>query len=288
MDKNFEPQIVQELPFPGQILQPDYSSKGVQGDFSPITSQPNVFPRKRIAVELLSSVLNTKSRKILKEFQLQQSGGFQVGDFKEGLSGDIRITPDGLVARNIAGLPTVTIDGDTGDATFSGDVRASTFTSDFFNVDLEGNVVAESIQIVSEVDGSEDESNNQSITSTSEVQITGSSITFSLPRPTIILILLSWTGYCLRASGIGDWQATGSVNIRINGINRYSSTLSAEEVGGVKTGDLHLTNAGGHWLGSVSAGDKTIDLAGIMNTTTNNGSLTVYGYKLSFISLGNS
>src|SRR3990167_3748314 len=128
-DKNYEPEIAQENPFPGEpepvasLGQPNPA-----GTFAPSVSKEKTFPRKRTAVELLSTALNTRSRKILEEFELQQSGGLKIGDFKSGISGDLRITPNGLTARNIAGLTTFAIDGDTGDATFRGTVEAGGFT----------------------------------------------------------------------------------------------------------------------------------------------------------------
>jgi len=126
-DKTYYQEIVPDNPFPGEpepvalLGQPNPA-----GTFTPSTTKEKTFPIKRIAVELLSTALNTRSRKILQEFQLEQSGGFQIGNFQEGISGDTRITPDGLVMRNKAGLITLAQDGDTGDAFFAGQLRANT------------------------------------------------------------------------------------------------------------------------------------------------------------------
>ncbi len=43
--------------------------------------------RKRLAQELLSRALNTRSKRILQEFKLEDSGGFKIGDFKKGVTG---------------------------------------------------------------------------------------------------------------------------------------------------------------------------------------------------------
>lgn len=124
-DKLYAPEIIQESPFPGEIFQPVNSLVNASGEnLTPGATKEKTFPKKRTAIELLSTALNTKSRKILQEFQLEQSGGIRVGDFKEGISGDVSITPNGLLARNIAGITTVAIDGDTGDAIFAGQIRA--------------------------------------------------------------------------------------------------------------------------------------------------------------------
>ena len=130
--KIFHPTEIQETPFPGEpelVALPGQPNPA--GTFSPTTTKEKPHPVKRMAVELLSTALNTRSRKILQEFKLEQSGGIQIGNFQEGISGDTRITPDGLVMRNKAGLTTLAQDGDTGDAIFAGQVRAgSTIVAD--------------------------------------------------------------------------------------------------------------------------------------------------------------
>jgi hypothetical protein len=124
-DKVFTPEVIQENPFPQE---PEVSAlpseKNPTGTFNPTTSKEPTFPKKRTAVELLSTVMNTRSRQILQEFELSQSGGIKIGDFKSGISGDVRLTPNGITARDIAGITTFAIDGTTGDAVFAGQVRA--------------------------------------------------------------------------------------------------------------------------------------------------------------------
>jgi len=127
------PEIITENPFPGEIIQPVLSQAQVAGtgNYAPTTAKEKTFPKKRTAVELISQVLNTKSRKILREFELTQSGGLKIGDFKIGVSGDVRITPNGLTARDIAGLTTFALDGTDGSAVFAGQIRAgSTIVAD--------------------------------------------------------------------------------------------------------------------------------------------------------------
>ena len=131
-EKTFSQEIVPDSPFPGEpqlgILP---SQPNPAGTFAPTVSKEKTFPVKRTAVELLSTALNTKSRKILEEFELQQSGGFQIGDFKQGISGDMRLTPNGQTARNKSGITTFAIDGETGGAIFAGEIRAgSTIVAD--------------------------------------------------------------------------------------------------------------------------------------------------------------
>ena len=134
-DTNYEPEVVQDNPFPGDPQPASLQGQpNPTGTFTPTTTPAKSFPTRKIAVELIGSALNTRSRKVLQEFELQQSGGFKIGDFQEGISGDLRITPNGLTARDQAGLTTFVIDGITGNATFKGEVQAGTFISGLINV----------------------------------------------------------------------------------------------------------------------------------------------------------
>ena len=124
-EKVYHPEEIVETPFPGEpIILDTQTQPSSDGNYTPTTTKEKTFPEKRIAVELLSTALNTRSRKILEEFELQQSGGFQIGDFKQGKSGDLRITPNGITARDIVGLTTFAIDGTTGDLILLGELRS--------------------------------------------------------------------------------------------------------------------------------------------------------------------
>lgn len=124
-EKVYTPEVVQETPFPGEvIIQDSQSQSSLNGTYSPVKTNSKPIPRKKVAVELLSSALNTRSKKILEQFDLQDSGGFRVGKFEEGISGDLRITPNGLTARDLAGIITFAIDGLTGDAIFKGTIQS--------------------------------------------------------------------------------------------------------------------------------------------------------------------
>lgn len=82
-----------------------------------------------VAKELISDSLNTQSRQILSNFTFSRLGAIQVGEYVNGVSGDLRITSAGLAARNTSGTTTVSIDGETGDATFLGTVAAGSVIS---------------------------------------------------------------------------------------------------------------------------------------------------------------
>jgi len=142
----YELEVVQDNPFPGEILErPDQiSSGGSEGNYTQATTREKSFPKKRSAVELLSTSLNTRSRKVLQEFELTQSGGFQIGNFEEGISGDLRITPNGLTARDIAGLTTFALDGTDGSAVFRGSIQSGSL--------ITGEVVVGNNRVIIDVD----------------------------------------------------------------------------------------------------------------------------------------
>lgn len=87
------------------------------------------FPETIVARETVSQSLDTLNRRILGNFTFGEVGALQVGSYKPGESGDIRITPNGITARNVNGENTFSIDGTTGDATFKGTIQADTVIS---------------------------------------------------------------------------------------------------------------------------------------------------------------
>lgn len=87
------------------------------------------FTKQVIARETVSQALNTKNKKILAEFEFGVSGAIQIGEYANGLSGDIKISPNGIVARNKDGDTTFALDGDTGDAVFKGTITTGTLVS---------------------------------------------------------------------------------------------------------------------------------------------------------------
>ncbi len=124
--KVYYPEIIEDTPFPtieGEVTFDSSDTKS--GDtFKNTTIKPQGFPTRKVAHEVIGSALNTKSRKILAEFEFTQTGAMQIGKYANGVSGDIRISPTGIVARNSSGLNTFALDGETGDATFAGTIQA--------------------------------------------------------------------------------------------------------------------------------------------------------------------
>lgn len=130
-DKVYKPQEIDDSPLPGQVVPAGFSvaSPGTKESSEPSSIKENRLPSPRIALELLSSSLNTKSKKILAEFEFTESGALQIGKYQNGVSGDLKISPNGIVARNDAGITTFAIDGTTGNAVFKGEVQAGSLIS---------------------------------------------------------------------------------------------------------------------------------------------------------------
>lgn len=139
-DKIYYPEEISDIPLPGQdpLITPQSStSSGSQGTYNQTVQQDRPLPRPRVARETINSVINTKSRKILDTFEFTKMGALQIGEYILGISGDIRLSPNGILTRNISGQNTVAIDGDTGDVTIIGTMRAGSF------IGVNGNVAIE-------------------------------------------------------------------------------------------------------------------------------------------------
>ena len=85
---------------------------------------PEELPSLVIANELNSLSLNTQLNQILGSYTFGQLGAIQIGKYLAGVSGDLKITPSGIVARNNLNVTTFSLNGDTGDAYFAGTLAA--------------------------------------------------------------------------------------------------------------------------------------------------------------------
>lgn len=229
-DKVYTSEIVLENPFPGEELLIQSNGASPVNTYTPTTTKTKPFPKKIIAHETLAQALNTRSRKILQAFEFTPSGAINIGTFEPGLSGDVRITPNGITARDIAGLTTFSIDGTSGEAIFRGEVQAADFT------------VIDDNGLISLSSFSSDESPFVSSFSTtsSVATITGSEMHLELPRSAKALFLTTGLFYGSPASGSGDFAgsldfyahisyASGSQNVAQ--LTKYQSSSSGEKDG---------------------------------------------------------
>lgn len=131
-NKIYTAEVIEESAIPGgdtsDAVASDHGSSSTE-TYSQTTIDEISLPTPKIATELISSKLNTKTRKILGDFSFTPTGSIQIGDYKNGDYGDIRISPNGIVARNTNGDTTFALDGDSGDAVFAGTIQAGTLIS---------------------------------------------------------------------------------------------------------------------------------------------------------------
>lgn len=190
--KIYTPTVIEDLPFPNQIEQPESfatsenSTKDVQKQKS-ITDTPA--PRRIIAHETIGQALNTHSRRILGEFQFTESGALQIGKYQEGISGDIRISPTGILARDLSGNQTFLLDAETGDAVFRGSVILG---GNLVIENEEGTAILDSLGLISSSNFNFDQKKaeeSQNTTSTSYVDKTNPQLSFVIPgdRPVRVL-----------------------------------------------------------------------------------------------------
>jgi hypothetical protein len=144
-EKIYTPTVQEDSPFPGELIPMPSSSgdKDTNQLYSTTTAKDKPMPKKRTAVELLSTALNTSSRRVLQSFTLDQSGGFQIGNFESGETGDVRITPNGIVGRDTAGIVAFSLDTN-GNLVVKGEIRSGSF--------ITGQVIVGNNRVVIDVD----------------------------------------------------------------------------------------------------------------------------------------
>ena len=123
-DQILTPRVIEDAPFPGDLPQSDTVKQTSGGNSIPTTAKDKSFPTKKIAHETISSALNTQSRRILAEFEFTELGAIQIGKYTPGVSGDLKVSPNGILARDLSGQLTFSIDGTTGNAVFKGLLQA--------------------------------------------------------------------------------------------------------------------------------------------------------------------
>lgn len=84
--------------------------------------------------------LDTSAKTILDGFTFGASGALQIGTYEAGVSGDVKISPAGIVGRDKTNKTTFTIDGTTGDASFAGSLSAPTGTLGALTIATGGNI----------------------------------------------------------------------------------------------------------------------------------------------------
>lgn len=284
-EKVYEPEVIQDNPFPGEVVQPvsSYSPATGVGNYTPTTTKEKTFPVKKVAVELMSTALNTRSKKILQEFELQQTGGLRVGNFEEGISGDLRITPNGLTARDIAGVTTFSIDGTTGDAIFKGVVQAGSIITGGQILNQDGTIIIDEDGLVSQNsfrNGSVFDSGAISTSSDTFVD-GGSALTFSLTNTTKVLVMYSALMNNLQAGSNGVQTV---MNISVDSVDSQGPDVAGQGV--PFSGGVTFISGSASTILSLSSGSHTIKIRYKISTNTGGSDASIFQRQLTYLILG--
>lgn len=143
-------------------------------------------PQTVIATDTVATSINTETKKILGEYEFEQLGAIQIGEFKQAVSGDIKISPDGITATNKEGEKSFHLDGETGDATFKGTVQAK----DFVIADKDGLISLSNFKSNGAFNGS------AGVSTAVKIDVPGSTLdSFTLKRNSNVLLILMGYGF---------------------------------------------------------------------------------------------
>jgi len=141
-DTVLKPEVIEEVAFP-ELEQTTTVNTGGSGTAETLVPNAEVgksFPPALIARTVIADSFDTQSRRILSDYTFGEYGSISVGKYENGVSGDVKISPSGIIARNKNGENTFTLDATTGDATFKGTVAAGSFIAgNYFTVRESGN-----------------------------------------------------------------------------------------------------------------------------------------------------
>lgn len=136
-DTILKPTVIEEVSFPEiqQTTTVPTGSGGTKEVLTPNAEEGKSFPPASIARTVIADSFDTQSRRILSDYTFGEYGSISIGKFEPGVSGDIKISPAGIVTRNKNGETTITLDATTGDGTFRGTLAAgSLIAGNYFAV----------------------------------------------------------------------------------------------------------------------------------------------------------
>lgn len=94
---------------------------------STLTLSNSINASGQLITDIINARIDTSAKTILDSFTFGVSGAIQIGSYVNGVSGDIKISPNGIVGRNSAGVNTFALDATTGEIT-SFSLTAGTIT----------------------------------------------------------------------------------------------------------------------------------------------------------------
>lgn len=120
---------------------------------------------------------------------------------------------------------------------------------------------------------------NQHFTTSSEVDVTGSEINFTVARQSTVLILVKATIY---HGNVSTNKANLTIRFRAQGNEFERLTMG----GNVSPYDGNLRTLHTHFYSTISAGDKAFKLTGQLESITGSPDMVLLDFRLSYIILG--
>lgn len=290
-DKVYKPEEIQDQPFPLE----DESAITPQANptdsnvVKPQTIKDNNLPKRIISHETIAQSFNTKTQKILAEYQFTEMGAIQIGKYQNGVNGDIRISPGGIVARDSAGESTFALDSETGNVSIKGEIRSGSSVTGRVVIEEggflqigndQGDTIIDEFGLVSSTNFPNNNSVNVFLNQlfTADADVTGSSITFTLPRAAYMLFLPYASVRVENSTGnTMDFQ----IALYLDGSSKESIDFIS-----VDLGDNRLQGSTVPYIEYVSSGNHTVKLKGIVTNKLGSPQALLYRFRLTYLILG--
>lgn len=239
--KVYYPDTIEQQPFGSNAAYQGNSKVNVIADAS--------FPVPVIASDILSSTLNTQSRMILGNYTFGEMGAIAIGKYINGTSGDVRISPTGILARNSSGLTTFSLNAVTGNVTVSGYLLVGGAEADITTISgakiTTGTITADKIQAGTIT------STQLSATAINGMTITGATIQTASSGARVVMNNTNLTSY--------DSGNNKLVQIDGSGIDLFGENSLAFYTGTTVVGMIFAYNSDYLYIATaVSGGDRIV------------------------------
>lgn len=87
--------------------------------YSPAEIREESLPERVVAEELINKHINSNTRQFLGQWKFGAKGSFKLGNYVNGIHGQMLLSPDGLVMKNQAGVESLKLDPVTGTIAFT-------------------------------------------------------------------------------------------------------------------------------------------------------------------------
>jgi hypothetical protein len=286
MSDALEPQTIVDQPIP-LINGTTLAASGVASN--PVTVDSGAEEPKRtpdakwpigiVSADVVAESLDTQTRKIKGAYSFEQMGSISIGQYINGVSGEIDISPNGIIAKNVNGETTFILDATTGDATFKGTVIAGAFNI----IDSDGLISLNSFENSGVNIGA-----NQPFTDTTWTDVTGSAVTTNFSRTKVVFTIATITSF-LGGVVAGSYAGRVDVQINVDG-NLVGAVMSHQGFYNDSTGEtssVDVQTGSTFHFDNLGPGTHTIKLQAKIAEAPLNLKATILGGRIGYIVLGN-